>query len=91
MNETFVSDAKGCVCPHGRRCVAIAFAPHRYPYQSPWRNLAANRTLSILDWLQDSALQRRKTEAFNLFMIDETKRPPEDLLRHRHDLEAPLF
>lgn len=24
-------------------------------------------------------------------MIDEAKRPPEDLLRHRHDPEAPYF
>ena len=27
----FVSDAKGRVCPHGRRWVALAFAADRYP------------------------------------------------------------
>jgi hypothetical protein len=50
-----------------------------------------NRTLSILDWLQDSALQRCKNEAFILFMIDAAKRLTEDLLKHCHDAETPFF
>jgi hypothetical protein len=82
---------QGCVCLYGRRYVALAFAPNRYPHQSRRRNLAVNRTLSILDWLQDSALQRCKNEAFILFMIDAAKRLTEDLLKHCHDAETPFF
>jgi hypothetical protein len=50
-----------------------------------------NRTLPILDWLQDSALQRCKKESFIAFMIDEAKRLAEDLLKHCHDPETPFF
>jgi hypothetical protein len=82
---------EGYVCLHGRRYVALAFAPHRYPHQSRRRNLAVNRTLQILDWLQDSALHRRKKMAFILFMIDATKRFAKDLLEHCHNPETPCF
>jgi hypothetical protein len=82
---------QGYVCLHGRRYVALAFTPHRYPYQSRRRNLAVNRTLRILDWLQDSALQGCKNEAFILFMIDAAKRVAEDLLKHCHAPETPFF
>jgi len=47
--------------------------------------------MQILDWLQDSALQRRKEAAFILFMIDEAKRLAEHLLEHRHASEQPAF
>jgi hypothetical protein len=82
---------QGYVCLHGRRYGALAFAPHRYPHRSCPRNLAVNRTLQILDWLQDSTFQRRKKEAFILFMIDAAKRLTEDLLKHCHDAETPFF
>jgi hypothetical protein len=81
---------QGCVCLHGRRYVALAFTLHHYPHQSRRRNLAVNRTLQILDWLQDSALQRCKNEAFILFMIDAAKRLAEDLLKPLHDSETPF-
>jgi hypothetical protein len=86
-----VSDASGLRLPVRTRYVALAFAPDRYPHQSRWRNLAVKRTLQILDWLQDSALQRCKNEAFILFMIDAAKRFTEDLLKHCHDAETPFF
>jgi hypothetical protein len=49
------------------------------------------RTLPILDWLQDSALQRCKKKAFIAFMIDAAKRFAEDLLKPLHDRETPCF
>jgi hypothetical protein len=50
-----------------------------------------NRTLPILDWLQDSALQRRKKKAFIAFMIDAAKRFAEDLFKPLYDSETPCF
>jgi hypothetical protein len=50
-----------------------------------------NRTLQILDWLQDSALQRCKKKAFIAFMIDAAKRFAEDLLETLHDRETAFF
>jgi hypothetical protein len=49
------------------------------------------RTLPILDWLQDSALQRCKKKAFIAFMIDAAKRFAEDPLEPLHDSETPCF
>jgi len=50
-----------------------------------------NRTLPILDWLQDSALQRRKKKAFIALMIDAAKRFAEDLFKRLYDSETPCF
>jgi len=50
-----------------------------------------NRTLPILDWLQDSALQRRKKKAFIAFMIEAAKRFAEELLKPLYDSETPCF
>jgi hypothetical protein len=50
-----------------------------------------NRTLPILDWLQDSALQRRKKKAFIAFIIDAAKRFAKDLLKPLHGPETLLF
>jgi hypothetical protein len=50
-----------------------------------------NRTLAILDWLQDSALQRRKKKAFIALMIDAAKRFAEDLFKRLYDSETPCF